>query len=59
MTNPNVFSSDGGRNPIGHRTQPNQTADATRSDGGRSTMTFTVPLPPKSSTYNLHLLSLY
>ena len=38
MTNPNVFSSDGGRNPIRRRTQPNQTADATRSDGGRSTM---------------------
>lgn len=59
MTNPNVFSSDGGHNPIRRRTQPDRTADATRSDGVRSTMTFTVPLPPKSSTYNLHLLSLY
>ena len=36
MTNPNVFSSDGGRNPIRRRTQPNQTADATQSDGGRN-----------------------
>ena len=51
MTNPNVFSSDGGRNLIGHRTQPNQTADATRSDGGRSTMTFMVLLGYESTYF--------
>ena len=50
MTNPNVFSSDGGRNPIRRRTQPNQTADATRSEGGRSTMTFMVLLAPENPT---------
>ena len=29
------------RNPIGHRTQPDRTADATRSDTERDTMTQT------------------
>ena len=45
MTNPNVFSSDGGRNPIRRRT-----ADAIQSDGGRSTMTFMVLLAPENPT---------
>ena len=31
-----VVSSCTERNPIGRRTQPDQTANATRSDGGRS-----------------------
>ena len=31
-----VVSSCTERNPIRRRTQPNQTADATRSDGGRN-----------------------
>ena len=31
-----VVSSCTERNPIGRRTQPDQTANATRSDGGRN-----------------------
>ena len=31
-----AIRSDGGRNPIGRRTQSDRTADATRSDGGRN-----------------------
>ena len=31
-----VVSSCTERNPIGRRTQPNQTANATQSDGGRN-----------------------
>ena len=42
---PNAIQSDGGRNPIGWRTQSDRTAD-----GGRSTMTFTVLLAPESPT---------
>ena len=30
------FSTDGGRNPIGRRTESDQTADGNRSDGGRN-----------------------
>ena len=29
------FSTDGGRNPIGRRTESDRTADGIRSDGGR------------------------
>ena len=32
---PNAISSDGGRNPIGRRTQSDRTANAIQSDGGR------------------------
>ena len=38
---PNGIRSDGERNPIGRRTQPDWTADATRSDTERDTMTQT------------------
>ena len=38
---PNGIRSDTERNPIGRRTQSDWTADATRSDGGRDTMTQT------------------
>ncbi len=38
---PNGIRSDGGRNPIRRRTQPDQTANATRSDTERDTMTQT------------------
>ena len=31
-----IFSSDGGRNPIGRRTESDRTADGIRSDGGRN-----------------------
>ena len=30
-----IFSSDGGRNPIGRRTESDRTADGIRSGGGR------------------------
>ena len=30
------FSTDGGRNPIGRRTESDRTADGNRSDGGRN-----------------------
>ena len=36
-----IIQSDGERNPIGRRTQPDRTADATRSDTERDTMTQT------------------
>ena len=32
-----IFSSDGGRNLIGRRTESNRTANGIRSDGGRGT----------------------
>ena len=38
---PNGIRSDGGRNPIGRRTQSDWTANATRSDTERDTMTQT------------------
>ena len=38
---PNGIRSDGERNPIGRRTQPDRTADATQSDTERDTMTQT------------------
>ena len=38
---PNGIRSDGGRNPIGRRTESDWTADATRSDTERDTMTQT------------------
>ena len=38
---PNGIRSDTERNPIGHRTQPDRTADATRLDTVRDTMTQT------------------
>lgn len=38
---PNGIRSDTGRNPIGRRTQPDRTADATQSDTVRDTMTQT------------------
>ena len=31
-----IFSSDGGRNPIGRRTESDRAADGIRSDGGRN-----------------------
>ena len=31
-----IFSSDGGRNPTGRRTESDRTADGIRSDGGRN-----------------------
>ena len=31
-----IFSSDGGRNPIGRRTESDWAADGIRSDGGRN-----------------------
>ena len=38
---PNGIRSDGERNPIGRRTESDWTADATRSDTERDTMTQT------------------
>ena len=38
---PNGIRSDTERNPIGRRTESDWTADATRSDGERDTMTQT------------------
>ena len=50
---PNAIQSDGGRNLIGRRTQSDRTADAIRSGGVRSTMTFRVLLWRESAVATL------
>ena len=50
---PNAIQLDGGRNPIGRRTQSNRTPNAIRSGGVRSTMTFRVLLRRESAVATL------
>ena len=50
---PNAIRLDGERNPIGHRTQSDWTANAIQSDTVRSTMTFRVLLWRESAVATL------
>ena len=54
---PDAIRLDGERNPIGRRTQSDRTADAIRSGGVRSTMTFRVLLWRESAVATLTCLT--